>query len=228
MSIAIIPARGGSKRIPRKNIRVFHGKPMIAWSISCAIESKAFDEVIVTTDDEEVASIAEKFGARVPFLRPKELSNDFAPIMPVVLHTINWWEENVQSVDFACCIYATAPFLTPTLLAQGIDLLNCTDVDFVLSVKRFVYPVQRSLRIDANKLLRFAQPENALIRSQDLEERYHDAGQFFVGKVGAFKQHNTSLDGRCLPIIIPSDDAIDIDTEDDWRFAEKLFTIGRI
>jgi pseudaminic acid cytidylyltransferase len=226
-AIAIIPARGGSKRIPRKNIRTFHGKPMIAWSISCAIESEVFDDVIVSTDDEEVASIAEKLGAKVPFRRPKELSNDFAPIMPVVLHTINWWEENINAVDLACCIYATAPFLNPKLLSEGIDLLNSADVDFVLTVKRFDYPVQRSLKIDANKLLRFAQPENALIRSQDLEERYHDAGQFFAGKVEAFKQYRTSLDGRCFPLIIPTD-AIDIDTEDDWRLAEKFFAISRL
>jgi pseudaminic acid cytidylyltransferase len=228
VSIAIIPARGGSKRVPRKNIRMFHGRPMIAWSICNAIESGAFDEVVVTTDDEEIASIAEKLGAKAPFRRPKDLSNDFSPVMPVILHTINWWENNISEVDHACCIYATAPFLTPRLLAEGLNLLKDTNVDFVLSVKRFPYPVQRSLRVDANNFLRFAQPENAFIRSQDLEERYHDAGQYFAGTVDAFKKYKTSHEGRCLPIIIPNEEAIDIDTEDDWRFAEKLFYISRL
>lgn len=228
MNIGIIPARGGSKRIPRKNVRVFHGRPMIAWSISCAIESQAFDHVVVSTDDEEIASIALDHGAKVPFRRPKALSCDCSPTMPVLLHAIDWWSENVSTVDFACCIYATAPFLSPKVLAEGMDLLRSTDLDFVLSVKKFDYPVQRSLKFDSNNLLKFAEPQNALRRSQDLEERFHDAGQFFAGRAESFKRYKTALDGRCAPLLIPTDESVDIDTEDDWKFAEKLFFINRL
>jgi pseudaminic acid cytidylyltransferase len=224
-SLAIIPARGGSKRIPRKNIRCFHGKPMIAWSIHAALESNAFDAVLVTTDNEEIASIAEKAGAIVPFQRPSELSCDFAPTMPVLVHAIDWWQKNRYMLEFAGCIYATAPFIRPKILSQAIQILHTSASDFVLSVARFDYPVQRSLRLDGNGMLNFAEPENALKRSQDLEPRYHDAGQFFAGRVEAFQHYEAVLNGRCQPMIIPNDEAVDIDTEEDWRMAEKLYAI---
>ena len=224
-SLAIIPPPGGSKRIPRKNIRNFHGKPMIARSIHAALESKVFDAVLVSTDDEEIASIAEAEGATVPFQRPSELSGDNAATMPVLAHAINWWQKNRYPLEFACCIYATAPFIRPEFLSQAIQMLHKSDADFVLSVARFDYPVQRSLRLDEQSMLSFAEPENALKRSQDLEPRYHDAGQFFAGQVEAFLRYESVLFGQCLPLVIPNDEAVDIDTEEDWRVAEKLYSI---
>lgn len=224
-SIAIIPARGGSKRIPRKNIRVFHGKPMIVWSIQAALESNVFDKVIVSTDDDEVASIAQAAGALVPFQRPRELSGDHAATMPVVAHAIGWWQENCGPLDFGCCVYATAPFLRPASLVESIRMLRTTDAEFVLSVGQFRYPVQRSLRLDGLGKLNFAEPENAFKRSQDLETRYHDAGQFFAGRVEALMTHESVLFGQCLPLIVPEDEVIDIDNDQDWRLAEKLYSI---
>jgi pseudaminic acid cytidylyltransferase len=227
-SIAIIPARGGSKRIPQKNLRMFHGRPMIARSVGCALESRLFDRVIVSTDDDEIARIASAEGAWVPFRRPENLSNDQAPTMPVLLHCIDWWRTNVGLIDFACCIYATAPLLEPGVLIEGFELLVNSDADFVLSVTKFDYPIQRSLRLGKHGSLEFSDPRNALKRSQDLELRYHDAGQFFVGRVDSFERCESVLDGRCLPLIIPKNQAVDIDTEEDWVTAEKLFAIKNL
>jgi N-acylneuraminate cytidylyltransferase len=221
-SVAIIPARGGSKRIPRKNIRPFAGKPMIAWSIEVALASGAFDEVIVSTDDEEIAAIATAHGASVPFLRPAELSGDTAAFMPVIRHALSFAQ---QPVDFACSIIATAPFLSGHRLAEAMKRLRNSEADFVLSVTPFDSPVQRSLRLSDDNLLTFANPEFALTRSQELEPRYHDAGQFFAGRVSALMQHDAVLFAKCLPVFIPRDEAVDIDTEDDWRFAEKLHAL---
>lgn len=198
---------------------------MIAWSIQAALESKVFDAVVVSTDDEEIASIAEKEGAIVPFQRPSELSGDHAATMPVLAHAINWWQNNRHPLEFACCIYATAPFIRPEFLSQAIQMLRKSDADFVLSVTRFDYPVQRSLRLDERSMLSFVEPQNALKRSQDLEPRYHDAGQFFAGRVEAFQRHEAALYGRCQPMIVPNEEAVDIDTEEDWRMAEKLYSI---
>lgn len=198
---------------------------MIAWSIHDALESKAFDAVLVTTDNEEIASIAEKEGAIIPFQRPSELSGDLATTMPVLVHAIDWWQRNRFQLGFACCIYATAPFIRPKNLSQSIKILSSTDSDFVLSVARFDYPVQRSLRLSGDGMLNFAEPENALKRSQDIELRYHDAGQFFAGRVEAFQRHEAVLYGRSQPIIVRNDEAVDIDTEEDWLFAEKLYSI---
>lgn len=221
-SVAIIPARGGSKRIPRKNIRPFAGKPMIAWSIEAALASGVFDEVIVSTDDEEIAEVSKTHGASVPFLRPAELSGDTAAFMPVIRHHL---QALAQPADFACCVYATAPFIKPERLAEAMKKLRESEAEFVLSVTPFDYPVQRSLRLDEASLLTFAEPAFALKRSQELEPRYHDAGQFFAGRVPALMQHDAVLFAKCLPVFIPRDEAVDIDTEDDWRFAEKLHAL---
>lgn len=221
-SVAIIPARGGSKRIPRKNIRPFAGKPMIAWSIEAALASGVFDEVIVSTDDDEIAEVSQVHGASVPFLRPAELSSDTAPFMPVIRHAFSFAQ---QPVEFACSIVATAPFLSGRRLAEALKTLRDSDADFVLSVTPFDSPVQRSLRLSDDNLLTFANPEFAMKRSQELEPRYHDAGQFFVGRVPALMQHDAVLFAKCLPVFIPRDEAVDIDTEDDWRFAEKLHAL---
>ena len=223
-SIAIIPARGGSKRIPRKNIRSFHGKPMIVWSIEAAKKAGVFDAVIVSTDNDEIASIAASAGADVPFRRPNELSGDHSATMPVVTHAIKWWEENRIPIELACCIYATAPFVRPEDLVKGIEMLRDSTADFVLAITRFDYPVQRALKLNDKNMLSFAEPENALIRSQDLEPRFHDAGQFFAGKRDAFASNEAVLFGRCLPLLLEKEQAIDIDDEKDWKLAEKLFS----
>lgn len=196
---------------------------MIAWSIHAALESKVFDAVLVTTDDEEIAYIAEKEGAIVPFQRPSELSGDHAATMPVLAHAINWWQNNRHPLEFACCIYATAPFIRPEFLSQAIQMLRKSDADFVLSVSRFDYPVQRSLRLDERSMLSFAEPQNALKRSQDLEPRYHDAGQFFAGKSDAFLRYPTTMLAKTLPLIIPRLHCQDIDTLEDWDHAAELY-----
>ncbi len=226
-SVCVIPARGGSKRIPRKNIRAFGGKPMIAWPILAALESRVFDEVIVSTDDPEVARIAEDFGASVPYVRPAELSDDHTGVMPVVRHAIAFFRDSGRAPLLAACVYPTAPFLRAASLRRAMEELTASDAEFVLSVTSFDYPVQRALKLDEAGGLRFAQPEFALTRSQDLEQRYHDAGQFFAGRVTAIMEHDAVLFSRCLPMIIPRDEAVDIDTEEDWQFAEKLCALRR-
>ena len=224
-SIAIIPARGGSKRIPRKNIRPFHGKPMILWSIEAAKKAEVFDAIIVSTDDDETASIAASAGAEVPFRRPIELSGDDVGTLPVLAHAIKWWRENRIPIEFACCIYATAPFVRTEALRRAMEMLGNSNAEFVLAVTEFDYPVQRSLKINNKNMLSFAEPENALIRSQDLEKRFHDAGQFFAGKGDAFSRYEAVLFGQCLPLLVGKEQAIDIDNEEDWNLAEKLFSI---
>lgn len=227
MRLAVIPARGGSKRIPRKNIRVFDGKPMIAWPIGALLDSGVFDEVIVSTDDQEIAAIAKDHGARVPFIRPAELSDDHAPVLPVLRHAIAWLRDRGPAPSVAFCAYPASPFLRPANLRQAMKVLEESDADFVLSVAAFDFPVQRALRLDEGGKLRFVQPEFALTRSQDLEQRYRDAGQFFGGRAAAIMEHDAVLFARCLPLVIPRDQAVDIDTEEDWRFAEKLHALSR-
>lgn len=223
-AVAIIPARGGSKRLPRKNIRPFAGKPMISWSIEAALESAVFDDVIVSTDDEEIAEIARASGASIPGLRPAELSGDTAAFMPVIRHHLRLLPE---PAELACCIYATAPFVRAAALRQAVQTLRESEAEFVLSVTAFDYPIQRALKLNDSKQLGFVQPEYALKRSQELEPRYHDAGQFFGGRVSALMEHDAVLFARCMPLIIPRDEAVDIDTEEDWRFAEKLHALRR-
>lgn len=220
--IAIIPARGGSKRIPRKNIRAFSGKPMIAWPIIAALDSGVFDEVIVSTDDEEIRSVALGFGASVPELRPQSLSQDESPLMPALRYQM---EHIKPCPEIICCVYATAPFVSPSDLVSSIARLEDSDAEFVLAVTPFEYPVQRSLRLSNSGTLQFVEPENALKRSQELEPRFRDAGQFFAGRREAFLRYDAILFGRCLPVVMDRDKSVDIDTEEDWRFAEKLHAL---
>lgn len=224
-TVAIIPARGGSKRIPRKNIREFCGKPMIGWSIEAARKSGAFDEVIVSTDNEQIADVARRFGATVPFLRPAEMSGDTSPLMAVLRLHLDALAREGHAMEFAFCIYATAPFVTPARLSDAVRTLRESDADFILGVTPFEYPVQRSLRLDAAGRLAFAEPQFALSHSQMLEPRYHDAGQFFGGRTAAVMAYDSTLLATCLPLQVPRDEAVDIDTPEDWRFAEKLFAI---
>lgn len=223
MRLAIIPARGGSKRIPRKNIRIFSGLPMIAWSIKVAIQSGCFDHVVVSTDDVEIADIARQFGAETPFLRPSELSDDYVGTIPVIAHAISWFNANVSRVSQACCIYATAPFLRKEDLLQGRALLKEFSADYAFSVTRYPFPIQRAIRINGDGRVRMFQPDFYNARSQDLEEAWHDAGQFYWGNPDAWLEHKPIFLSNSAPVILPSYRVQDIDTLEDWTRAELMF-----
>lgn len=226
-TIAIIPARGGSKRIPRKNIRPFCGKPMIARSIETALESGVFDAVVVSTDDKEIASIAESFGAQVPFLRPAELSNEHAATLPVIAHSIRWWEQNRASVEFACCIYATAPFLRAEFLREGFRILKENpDAEFAFSVTSYAFPIFRAIRIAESGCVEMFWSENQMKRSQDLPEAWHDAGQFYWGRKSAFLENEGVFNAKSYPVILPRHLVQDIDTHEDWERAERMFSVA--
>lgn len=226
MKIAVIPARGGSKRIPRKNIKSFCGRPMIAWSIKAAQDSGLFDRIIVSTDDSEIRETSIRLGVEAPFERPKELANDHAPTLPVIRHAVQWMIDDGEPITYACCIYATAPFLEPEDLKQGIDLLNENDnLDFAFSVTRFDYPIQRALRMDLDNKISMFQPEHELSRSQDLPTAYHDAGQFYWGTSNAWLSKDLIFSSSCRGVLLPSSRAQDIDTNEDWLEAELKFRI---
>ena len=225
MNICVIPARGGSKRIPRKNIKEFNGKPIIAYSIEAALKSNCFDQVIVSTDDDEIAEVAKKYGAQVPFLRPDELSNDYAGTIPVIKHAIEWMEDDKSSVENVCCLYATAPFIRPQIISQAYQQLNNSKADYCFSVTSFVFPIQRAIKIvEKNKVSMFY-PEHFNTRSQDLEEAYHDAGQFYWGKAQAFKDELQIFTEVATPYILPRYLVQDIDTPEDWIRAESMYRV---
>ncbi len=223
-SIAIIPARGGSKRIPRKNMKKFCGKPMLVWSIEAAHASGLFDAILVSTDDEEIASLAEANGAEAPFRRPAELADDRTPILPVVVHAIRWTEEHRGPVRLACSISATAPFLQSSFLHEGFDLLEAhPDAAFTFGVTSFAFPIFRSIKINADGAVSMFWPEHELTRSQDLPQAWHDAGQFYWGRKDAFLNNAGIFSAHSYPVILPRHQVQDIDTPEDWEMAEKLF-----
>ena len=222
MKLCVIPARGGSKRIPKKNIKEFCGKPIIAWSIEAAIASKNFDKIIVSTDDNEIAKIATEYGAEVPFMRPKELSDDHTATIPVIQHAIEWLIKEDQKPLFVCCIYPTAPFVQLTDLQEGFRLLQNSGSEFVFSATNFAYPIQRAFKIE-NKRARMFYPEHYNTRSQDLEEAYHDAGQFYWGLTDAWLKNKPIISEVSTPLIIPRNRVQDIDTPEDWLIATRLF-----
>ena len=223
MNICVIPARGGSKRIPRKNIKMFNGKPIIAYSIEAAIASGCFDKVIVSTDDGEIAEIARNFGVEVPFIRPAELSNDYAGTIPVIKHAIEWLEESNHFIENVCCLYATAPFIDPNSISSAYKKFKEMKADFCYSVTSFPFPIQRSIKISKNGKVELFQPEYFHYRSQDLEEAYHDAGQFYWGTKQAFNSENSILSDVVIPYILPRYLVQDIDTFEDWKRAEVMF-----
>ncbi|PDT81734.1 pseudaminic acid cytidylyltransferase [Sinorhizobium sp. BJ1] len=223
MKLAVIPARGGSKRIPRKNIKQFAGKPMITWSIDAAIESGCFDRVIVSTDDQEIAEIARQSGAEVPFLRPAELSDDYATTSDVIRHAINWLAESDVSPERVCCIYATAPFLRASDLARGFDLLEERGADFAFSATSYAFPIQRAIRLTSEGRVEMLMPEQFSTRSQDLDEVYHDAGQFYWGRSEAWLSGKPVFSSFATALILPRYLVQDIDMPDDWLRAELMF-----
>jgi pseudaminic acid cytidylyltransferase len=222
--IAIIPARGGSKRIPRKNIKDFLGKPIIAYSIQAAIESQLFDEVMVSTEDNEIAEISKKFGASVPFLRSKKTSDDFATTADVLLEVINEYKKLGKEFDYLCCIYPTAPFVTANKLKDSFAQVQKTNTHSLITVVKFSYPVQRSLKIKNERLI-FAWPENVLKRSQDLEPFYYDAGQFYWVKTSVFLSQKKLLTNNSVAFEISDLESQDIDNETDWMIAEIKYSL---
>jgi pseudaminic acid cytidylyltransferase len=218
--VAIIPARGGSKRIPRKNLKPFDGLPMIVRSIRLALDSGLFERVMVSTDDAEIAEVAQAHGADVPFLRPAELADDFAGTAAVIVHAL----QQLPGFDYACCIYATAPLLQARYLRQGLDLLEQhTDKSFAFSVSSFGFPVQRALTLDGQGALTALYPEFRNTRSQDLPEAFQDAGQFYWGRSDAWLRGEVIFSPASLPVIVPRHLVQDIDTPEDWKRAEYLY-----
>ena len=223
MRLCVIPARGGSKRIPRKNIKEFFGKPMIAWSIEAAKKSECFDRIIVSTDDEEIATISQKYGADVPFLRPKDLADDYAGTTPVIAHAIKWQNEHGEETSEACCLYATAPFVHVGDLQKGLALLVETKSDYAFSVTSYSFPIQRAVRITKDNRVEMFQPEYFNSRSQDLEQAWHDAGQFYWGRSESWLSEKKFFSEFSIPIPIPRYRVQDIDNQEDWDRAVLLF-----
>jgi pseudaminic acid cytidylyltransferase len=223
INYAIIPARGGSKRIPRKNVRLFTGKPMIAHSIEAAKRSGVFEKIIVTSDDPETIALAEECGAEAPFVRPAWLSDDFAGTDEVMLHALQWLNEHGVTLDYFCCIYATAPLLRPEYIQQGLERLIEEDASTAFSVTSFSYPIFRALKILQNGRIELFWPEHMDSRSQDLPEAYHDAGQFYWADARKFLRQPRLLSPDSVPVILPRCLVQDIDTLEDWKMAEMLF-----
>ena len=225
MRLCVIPARGGSKRIPRKNIKSFCGQSMIAYSIKAAIASGCFDKIIVSTDDQEIAEVAKSFGAEVPFMRPDELANDYTATIPVIKHAIEWFDDQGQSPSEVCCLYATAPFVQADSIRKAYKKMKQEKVDYCFTVTSFAFPIQRAIKITAENRIEMFYPEHFETRSQDLEESYHDAGQFYWGKAEAFKQQKSLFSKSATPYILPQHLVQDIDTMEDWKKAELTYKI---
>lgn len=223
MNVAIIPARGGSKRIPRKNIKEFCGKPMVAWSIDAAQQSGCFSRVVVSTDDAEIADVAQRYGAEVPFMRPAALSDDHTGTIPVIRHAVDWFIEHGQRPDLACCIYATAPFITPANIRRGLEILADSGSDYAFSVTSYPFPIQRAIRITPQGRVEMFDPTQFNTRSQDLEEAYHDAGQFYWGRASAWIVEKMIFSKDAVPVLLPRHQVQDIDTMEDWERAELMF-----
>lgn len=223
-SVCIIPARGGSKRIPKKNIKLFHGKPLIAYSIEAALKSNLFDKVIVSTDDEEIAKIAIKYGAVIPFIRPKELSDDFIGTGAVINHTLEYLKSVGENYDFVCTIYATAPFLQEKYLLEGFEKLNNSNAKIAFSCTSMPFPIQRTFKITQAERCEMFWPENFMTRSQDLEEAYQDAGQFYWEKIN-YNSKEITFGKDSIPIILPRYLVQDIDNLEDWQRAEIMYEV---
>ncbi|MGE0626209.1 MAG: pseudaminic acid cytidylyltransferase [Hyphomicrobiaceae bacterium] len=227
MRIAVIPARGGSKRIHKKNIRLFCGRPIIAYSIAAAIEANLFDHVIVSTDDDEIAEAARSHGAEVPFVRPSNLADDFTGTNAVVAHAVLWYRDRGYSIDHTCCIYATAPMLDASYLREGLRILMEREKTFAFSITSFPFPIQRAVRLLASGGIEPTEPHHMTTRSQDLETLYHDAGQFYWGTAEAFVENRPLFAPHSAGVVIPRHMVQDIDTIEDWERAELMYIAWR-
>jgi len=223
MNIAVIPARGGSKRIPKKNIKNFYGKPLIAYSIEAAKKSALFDKIIVSTDDEDIANVAKEYGAEV-LQRPKNLADDFTPTAPVIAHAIKSLEQNYKTINTVCCIYATAPFLQAKSLQEAYEKFCTCKVEYCFSATTFAFPIQRAIKYKNNRVEMFY-PEHFNTRSQDLEEAYHDAGQFYFGTPHAWLEGKPAFSKASTIIVLPRYLVQDIDTIEDWQRAELMYKV---
>jgi N-acylneuraminate cytidylyltransferase len=228
MRLAIITARGGSKRIPRKNIRDFCGRPIIAYSIDAALRADCFDDVMVSTDDDEIAEIAQRLGASIPFMRSARTADDHTTTAEVLLEVLSEYRERGVEPGVACCIYPTAPFVTPKQLTDALDLLlTRPDTQSVMTIARFSFPIQRALCLDAAGLVSFMDPAHATTRSQDLEAAYHDAGQFYWFRVPEFVATGSLVGPSTVGFVMPEEQVQDIDDEDDWAVAEVKYQVLR-
>ncbi len=224
-TVAVITARGGSKRIPKKNIKEFCGKPIIAYAIRAAIASNIFDEVMVSTDSEEIAKIARDYGAVVPFMRSEKNADDYATTEDVIMEVVNQYKERGKAYAYVCCLYPTTPFITSSILKEAVKIMVQENPAVVIPVVQFSYPPQRCFVIDENGYARFKYPEYVKTRSQDLEKQYHDAGQFYIYHVEKLFAHNGIIEDDFKPIILPEMCVQDIDTLDDWKMAEMKYRL---
>jgi N-acylneuraminate cytidylyltransferase len=224
-NLAIIPARGGSKRIPKKNIKSFLGKPIIAYSIEAALKSGLFDEVMVSTDDEEIAKIAITYGATVPFLRSHKNADDFATTFDVIHEVVLNYKSVNKIFEYTCCIYACAPFVNENKLTQAFNLIKKESFDSVLPITAFGFPIQRAFKIDKNNKTTFFNPEFSVTRSQDLEQSYHDVGQFYWMNTNKCLQKKKIITDNTGSIVVSEMEAQDIDTELDWKLAELKYEL---
>ena len=225
MKIAVIPARAGSKRIHRKNVKLFCGKPIIAYSIQAAIASGLFDQVVVSTDSHEIAEIAIKYGATIPFIRPDELSDDFSTTGQVIAHAVSWFQKQQFRLDLVCCIYATAPLMLKSDLIGAHQIFNNNEWDYVFSASKFSYPIQRGFALTETNGLKMFNPEHFTTRSQDLIQSYHDAGQYYFGTPEAWVNNSPLFSEKSTIYELPYWRAQDIDTLEDWEMAELLYKL---
>ena len=225
MNIAVIPARGGSKRIPRKNIKLFHGLPIIAYAIAAARESAIFDEIVVSTDDEEIAEIAISFGASIPWMRAQDLSDDYASTISVMQDAVKRLDFNLVNLENICCIYPATPLLKPNFLLQGLRVLKNGNWEYVFSGLRTNTPLQRYFSLGISKEVEMLSPEFEATLTQDLEHYYSDAGQFYWGRTSSWDSGLPIFSSKSTILEIPGESAIDIDTPEDWHYAENLFKL---
>lgn len=224
-NLCIIPARGGSKRIPRKNIKEFLGKPIIAYSIEAALNSGLFDEVMVSTDDDEIAEISKHYGAKIPFLRSNENANDFAPLADVLIEVIQQYEKRGSTFENICCILPTAPLTKSISIIEAHEKLKAEKLDSVLPVVNFSYPILRALEFDQQQRIKMIWPEYLKTRSQDLVPAYHDTGSFYWVKTNALLEQKTLFCKNGSAIVLNETEVQDIDNETDWKLAELKFKL---
>jgi len=224
--LVIIPARGGSKRIPKKNIKEFCGKPLIGWPLSVLKNGNIADEIIVSTDSEEIAKVAQELGATVPFMRPSELADDFTGTAAVVKHAVEWYLENIGSIQYVLTVYPAAVFLSQKDLENAFNMLQSSNCQTVFSGAEYSYPIQRALCLDEQQRVSMYQPEYYSFRSQDLVKTYHDAGQFYFSKLSAIQNNISGFSNASRMLVLPRYRVVDIDTFEDFEVAQRLFMIN--